>query len=92
MFKHLLKNEPGVVELTQKQYEDYRTLEQSGAGSESPEDVGEVLEEAPVEGQSDYEEVSRENTNEEIKTVLRNRGFGTAQIRGKRKQELLDML
>ena len=89
LFKHLIVNEPGVAELTKKQYEDYRALEQSGAGSKDPEDVEPVLEEAT--GEKELPEVFSGTRTEAIK-VLQERGFPYTQLRRLKKQELIDLL
>ena len=88
LFPHLLANEPQAIELTKKEYEDYRSFEQFRAGGQDSEDVpadmGAVSEEkagAPFQG-----------TKAEAEKILKERGFTPSQLRGKRRQELIDML
>ena len=88
LFYHLLKNEPGVIELTKKQYDDYRALEQHRGGGQDSKDVEEILPEAPA-GEVG---ASFSGTKAQIEAELRKRGFTPSELRGKRKSELEDML
>ena len=77
--------------LTKKQYDDYRGIEQLDASGEGDNLLEGVLPEAEVE--EDGEVFSGEDrTIPEIKETLKERGFTTGQLRGKRKSELIDML
>jgi len=88
LFPHLLKNEPGVEELTKEQYENYRGIEQAGPSSPNTEDVGGNVATDP-ETQA---ESSVPGTKAQITEVLKERGFTSAQLRGKNKQDLIDLL
>jgi len=87
-FPHLLQIEPKAVELTKQEYEDYRGIERRGSSSKRAEDVREAVPEdtakeagAPFQG-----------TKAEAEEILKGRGFTPSQLRGKRRQELIDML
>jgi len=87
-FPHLLQIEPKAVELTKQEYEDYRGIERRGSSSKRAEDVREAVPEdtakeagAPFQG-----------TKAEAEEILKGRGFTASQLRGKRRQELIDML
>ena len=88
LFPHLLKNEPKAVELTKKEYEDYRSIKQFRASGESDEDAPEAV------GQDTGEqaESSFQGTKAEAEKILLARGISKGQLRGKRRAELIDML
>jgi len=88
LFKHLIPNFPTAIEITKKQYDDYRTFEQFGAGSKDTESVEGVLPEVA----DDEPGTSFSGTRAEAIKALRKRGFDYADLKNKKKQELIDLL
>ena len=88
LFPHLLANEPQAIELTKKEYEDYRSVEQFRGGDKRAEDVRESVSEDSAEAVG----ASFQGTKAEADAILKGRGFTASQLRGKRRQELIDML
>ena len=88
LFPHLMRNEPEAIELSKKQYDDYRTFEQSGTGGKDTKDVESVLPEAPIEEDG----APFSGTRGEAIKILRQRGFEYAKLKNKKKQELIDLL
>jgi len=88
LFPHLLANEPQAIELTKKEYEDYRSVERFRAGDKRSEDVREPVSEDTTEAVS----APFQGTKAEAEKILKERGFTAGQLRGKRRQELIDML
>ena len=88
LFRHLLANEPQAVELSKKQYDDYRAFEQFGAGGKNTKDVESILPEAPVEEAS----APFSGTRAQAIKILCKRGFEYGELKSKKKQELIDLL
>ena len=88
---HLIRNEPGVVELTQQEYENNRGIKQTGPGGQHDKDGAENMGAHPTEAFS--VSLSGENTKEEIITELLRRGAGSiSKLRQKTKKMLIEML
>ena len=83
-----MRNEPQAVELSKKQYDDYRAFEQFGTGGKDTKDVESDLPEAPIEEVG----TSFSGTRAEAIKILSKRGFRYEELKRKRKQELIDLL
>lgn len=96
LFPHLKAGEPEMVELTKKQYDDYRDIEQFRASGKRTEDVKSVLPEAPVEEVSEVvqREITDENTKREIIAEILKRGSNltSSELGRKNKSQLLDLI
>ena len=87
-FPHLMANEPTTVELTLKEYEEYRNPKQPGRGTEGTKDVPKAVE--PDTSGTDGTPFS--GTRAEAIKILQERGFEYKHLRSKRRDELIDML
>ena len=92
LFPHLLANEPKAKELTKKQYDDLRNIEQFGQSGTDKEDVDVVLPEATSEEKRTP--ISGENTKKEIIEEILRRGTNLtrSELNRKNKSQLLDLI
>ena len=86
----LKRNEPGVKELTKKEYENNRGIKPTGPGGEGPKDVGKAVGQNPVppSGVS----LSGASTKKEIINELLKRDGSRTGLSQKTKKVLLEML
>lgn len=93
LFPHLLANQPGVVELTQKEYEDHFGIGQSGESGTGNKDAGQALGQDSAE-QTKPQVSGEDRTKAEIIKEILSRGneFNKGELSRKRKSELIDLL
>jgi len=92
-WEHLLRNEPGVKELTTEEYEKRMGIRPEGSTDKEDQDGGQAVAENPIpEDGPQVRAGAYEGTKAEIIEVLKGRGFKAGELHRKRKDELIEML